>query len=249
MERLKTQMKESAKDIFRFYNIVPCNIGREKLQAQDVIELEVRTGINIALYSLTLHPEGFPAKKKADLLIESYRKFSRALQGSKVRPGVLLQSILGHWPRVDKNEEKWTRTIDLDGKIYRFCPLDPDFRQYIFDTVAALTKEHPCFILGDDDIRSFSPKADCFCKLHTAERILVELRDKIQKIAPETTFGGGAGPSKVDKAVEDAILALGQLGFQGPKFQKLVADVALEIPEDQRSTENIIRKALQALNR
>jgi len=25
--------------------------------------------------------------------------------------------------------------------------------------------------------------------------------------------------------------------------------VALEIPEDQRSTENIIRKALQALNR
>ena len=154
---------------FRFYNIVPCNIGREKLQAQDVIELELRTGINIALYSLTLHPEGFPAKKKADLLIESYRKFSRALQGSKVRPGVLLQSILGHWPRVDKNEEKWTRTIDLDGKISRFCPLDPDFRQYIFDTVAALTKEHPCFILGDDDIRSFSPKAECFCKLHTAE--------------------------------------------------------------------------------
>ena len=83
----------------------------------------------------------------------------------------------------------------------------------------------------------------------SAERILVELRDKIQKIAPETSFGGGAAPSKVDKAVEDAILALGQLGFQGPKFQKLVADVALEIPEDQRSTENIIRKALQALNR
>ena len=156
-------------DFFKFYNIVPCNIGREKLQAQDVIELEARTGINIALYSLTLHPEGFPARKKADLLIESYRKFSRALQGSKVRPGVLLQSILGHWPRVDKDEEQWTRTIDLDGKIVRFCPLDPDFRKYIFNTVAALAKEHPCFILGDDDIRSFSPKAECFCKRHTAE--------------------------------------------------------------------------------
>ena len=34
-------------DFFKFYNIVPCNIGREKLQAQDVIELEARTGINI----------------------------------------------------------------------------------------------------------------------------------------------------------------------------------------------------------
>ena len=82
----------------------------------------------------------------------------------------------------------------------------------------------------------------------SAERILVELRDKIEKIAPETAFSGAA-PAKVDKAVEDAILALGQLGFQGPKFQKLVADVAQELPEDQRSTENIIRKALQALNR
>ncbi len=158
-----------AQETFRFYNIVPCNPGREKLQAQDAIELEKRTGIHIALYCLTLHPEGFPASKKADFLVESYRKFSRALQGSKVKPGVLIQSILGHWPRVDKDEEKWTRTVDLKGRTVRICPLDPDFRKYIFRTVAALAKEKPCFILGDDDIRSFSPHAECFCQLHTAE--------------------------------------------------------------------------------
>ena len=104
-----------------------------------------------------------------------------------------------------------------------------------------------CQAVASGDLKSLKKISGVGPK--SAERILVELRDKIQKIAPETTFGGGAGPSKVDKAVEDAILALGQLGFQGPKFQKLVADVALEIPEDQRSTENIIRKALQALNR
>ena len=154
---------------FRFYNIVPCNIGREELQAQDVIELEARTGIRIALYCLTLHPEGFPARKKAALLCESYRKFSRALRGSRVRPGVLLQSILGHWARVDKDEESWTRTVDLDGRTPRFCPLDPDYRRYIFDTVAELAAERPCFIMGDDDIRSFSPHAECFCARHTAE--------------------------------------------------------------------------------
>ena len=154
---------------FRFYNIVPCNPGKEELQAQDVIELEARTGIDIALYSLTLHPEGFPARKKAEYLIESYRKFSRALQGSKVKPGVLIQSILGHWPRVDKDEEQWTRTIDLLGRKVRFCPLDPGYRDYIFRTIADLAKEHPCFLLGDDDIRSFSPNAECFCDLHTAE--------------------------------------------------------------------------------
>ena len=162
-------MKKSTKDFFRFYNVVPCNVGREKQQAQDVIELEARTGIDIALYSLTLHPEGFPARRKADLLIDSYRKFSRALEGSNVKAGVLIQSILGHWARVDKDEEQWTRTIDLNGDIKRFCPLDENFRNYIFETVAALAKEKPCFILGDDDIRAFSPKAECFCGLHTAE--------------------------------------------------------------------------------
>ena len=162
-------MKKSTKEFFRFYNVVPCNVGREKQQAQDVIELEARTGIDIALYSLTLHPEGFPARRKADLLIDSYRKFSRALEGSNVKAGVLIQSILGHWARVDKDEEQWTRTIDLNGDIKRFCPLDENFRNYIFETVAALAKEKPCFILGDDDIRAFSPKAECFCGLHTAE--------------------------------------------------------------------------------
>ena len=104
-----------------------------------------------------------------------------------------------------------------------------------------------CQAVASGDLKSLKKISGVGPK--SAERILVELRDKIQKIAPETAFGGGAAPTKVDKAVEDAILALGQLGFQGPKFQKLVADVALEIPEGQRSTENIIRKALQALNR
>lgn len=103
-----------------------------------------------------------------------------------------------------------------------------------------------CQAVASNDLKSLKKISGVGPK--SAERILVELRDKIQKIAPETAFGGGAVPAKADKAVEDAILALGQLGFQGPKFQKLVADTALEIPEDQRSTENIIRKALQALN-
>lgn len=104
-----------------------------------------------------------------------------------------------------------------------------------------------CQAVASGDLKSLKKISGVGPK--SAERILVELRDKIQKIAPETAFSGGAAPAKVDKAVEDAILALNQLGFQGPKFQKLVSDVASEIPEDQRSTENIIRKALQALNR
>ena len=95
-------MEETA---FCFYNVVPCSPGQEKLLADQMIELEKRTGIRIALYTLTLHPEGFPASRKAEYLTDSYRRFSSALAGSRVRPGVLIQSILGHWPRVDKDEE------------------------------------------------------------------------------------------------------------------------------------------------
>ena len=137
--------------------------------AQGAIDLEERAGIDVALYSLTLHPEGFPASRKAEYLVESYRRFSRALEGSRVRPGILLQSILGHWARVDKDEEKWQRTVDAEGRTPRFCPLDTGFRKYIRDTIVALANEHPCFFLGDDDIRAFSPHAECFCPLHTAE--------------------------------------------------------------------------------
>lgn len=154
---------------FLFYNIVPFAPGREKRTAQDMIDYRTRTGNDIVLYSLSLHPEGFPATEKADFLIASYRELKRELAGSGVRLGVLIQSILGHWPRVDKTEESWTRTVNIDGETPRFCPLDPDFRAYITYVAKELAGEKPCFIMGDDDIRGFSPKAECFCPLHTAE--------------------------------------------------------------------------------
>jgi len=115
------------------------------------------------------------------------------------------------------------------------------------NVLSCMTVSNFCQAIASSDLKSLKKISGVGPK--SAERILIELRDKIGKIAPETAFSSGAAPSKADKAVEDAILALGALGFQGPKFQKLVADVALEIPEDQRSTENIIRKALNALNR
>ena len=49
--------------------------------------------------------------------------------------------------------------------------------------------------------------------------------------------------------MEDAILALEQLGFQQSKIQKIVSDIVLALPDGQRSVENIVRKSLQALNR
>ena len=156
---------------FRLYNIVPICEGREAEQAARCIDMYERTGEDMALYSLTLHPEGRPAKAKVDRCIASYRAFAKALEGSPVRPGVLVQAILGHWPRVDKEIEPWSRTIDHQGKEARFCPLDPGFADYIAYVFTEIAKCHPSFVMLDDDVRVFvygGTGGECFCDRHVA---------------------------------------------------------------------------------
>ena len=158
-----------AKDGFTFLNVAAYTPGREAENAAEMAEYAERTGNDLVLYCLTLHPEGKPAWSKVERAVESYRAFARALEGTKARPAILLQAIVGHWPRVDDEIEPWERTVDIDGKVFRFCIFDPRFRAYVRDVGAALAKERPALILGDDDIRAFSPQAECFCPRHTAE--------------------------------------------------------------------------------
>ena len=151
---------------FTLYNVIPYSQDREEVAAADAVELQERTGVDLALYSLTLHPEGRPAIGKARRYVESFSRFKSALSGSKVRAGVLVQAILGHWPRVDKEREDWTRTIDSTGAEVRFCPDDPGFAAYITEVFTMLAKERPAFILTDDDIKGYSHNAECFCDRH-----------------------------------------------------------------------------------
>ena len=83
----------------------------------------------------------------------------------------------------------------------------------------------------------------------SAERMIVELRDKIVKLFPELTFANLPQDIPQSREMEDALLALEQLGFQRAKIQKTVADLVAKLPEQERSSENIIRKALRELNR
>ena len=158
----------AAKPNFTLYNVVPFSPGNEKVAAADAKEYLERTGNDLALYSLTLHPEGRPAIDKVRRYVESFRRFKAELAGSDVRAGILVQAILGHWPRVDKDIEEWTRTVDAKGKKVRFCPLDPAFARYITDTFTRLAEERPAFMLTDDDVRAYSHEAECFCERHMA---------------------------------------------------------------------------------
>ncbi|MBR3222604.1 MAG: hypothetical protein IKF72_10280 [Kiritimatiellae bacterium] len=154
---------------FTLYNVVPFSPGSESVAAADAKEYRERTGNDLVLYSLTLHPEGRPAIEKVRRYVESFHSFKAALDGSDVRAGVLVQAILGHWPRVDKDIEDWTRTVNIKGEKVRFCPDDPGFAQYITDTFTLLAREKPAFILTDDDVRAYSHEAECFCPRHVAE--------------------------------------------------------------------------------
>ena len=159
------------KDKFRIMNIVPCMPGKEEVVAKDCVEYAERTGNPHVLYSLTLHPQGYPAMKAVDVAVGSYRRFAKLLEGTAAKPAILLQAIIGHWTSdlADKETEKWQHAINIQGKVTRYCPLDPGYRAYIREVGRKLAECRPAFILADDDVRAFSPEPECFCPLHTAE--------------------------------------------------------------------------------
>lgn len=74
----------------------------------------------------------------------------------------------------------------------------------------------------------------------TAEKICVELRDKVRNLALAARGVGGATVSPI---VSDAISALRALGFNEETCSKLVADVLAKNP-DADSVEKVIRLAL-----
>jgi len=158
-------------DSFTMLNIIPSMPGEEAVAAADAIEFAERTGNPYCLYCLTLHPQGKPASKTVDAGVASYRKWAKLLEGSAVRPAILLQAIVGHWTQdlAEKECEPWQRAINIEGTVTRYCPLDPGYQAYIRDTARKLAECRPAVILSDDDVRAFSPLAECTCPLHTAE--------------------------------------------------------------------------------
>lgn len=75
----------------------------------------------------------------------------------------------------------------------------------------------------------------------TAERIVVELRDRVEGMAVPTLAGGAGRAAPVDP-VGEASVALQALGYKPAEVSRLVAKVA----ETGDTSEAIIRKALKA---
>ena len=79
----------------------------------------------------------------------------------------------------------------------------------------------------------------------TAERIVLELRDKLGVSAAWEAASGAHAPSPEETAVNDAVLALISLGYKQVEAHKAVKKVLGESPG--APTEDLIRQALKAL--
>ncbi|NNK37999.1 MAG: Holliday junction branch migration protein RuvA [Xanthomonadales bacterium] len=77
----------------------------------------------------------------------------------------------------------------------------------------------------------------------TAERIIIELRDKLDDIPVAALPGAKKGPAVADDAVSEATQALNALGYKPQEANRMVRAVA----QPDMSVEEIIRHALHSM--
>ena len=77
----------------------------------------------------------------------------------------------------------------------------------------------------------------------TAERIIVELRDKFSKADQLEAFAGGEGVPVGDHRLRDAVLALAALGHKPDDAQKMIKAIASQLTPET-TVEALIRMAL-----
>lgn len=92
----------------RFINVVGLFPGRLDYMVSEAKRLQKESGLNEVALCLTLHPEGFPAIEKPIFYVKLFREYKKALEGTGIHVGILLQSLIGHG---------WAGSSGLAGKM------------------------------------------------------------------------------------------------------------------------------------
>jgi Holliday junction DNA helicase RuvA len=110
--------------------------------------------------------------------------------------------------------------------------------------LSSLSPKELVHVIGTQDERAL--KAVKGIGLKTAQRILVDLKDKVQTLEQESlSAAGGRIAGGVGQTAEEAISALVMLGFQAAAARKVVGELAKESPA--MPVEKMIKDALQRL--
>jgi hypothetical protein len=152
---------------FRIINITPLLVKHKAEITADLRRLQQDCGVTDVAFMLPLHPqEAKPSMDKPMRLRDLFLEMREPLRGSGLRVGILLQSLIGHGTPTDAKFQRITTAAGTAKN--SFCPLDPDFKNYIRQAVATVTATRPDFLLVDDDFRLSHGDFGCFCPLHLA---------------------------------------------------------------------------------
>ena len=112
--------------------------------------------------------------------------------------------------------------------------------------LSAISVRNFCAAVANGEAKAISKMKGLGPK--TAERLILELRNKVSAIVPESQFGVKPGDGKA-KSIEEAALALAQLGFKHDQAATAVRKIADELDEKECSAEHLIKLTLNALNK
>ena len=111
--------------------------------------------------------------------------------------------------------------------------------------LSSVSSEIFCEAVTNGDVKTLS-KINGLGK-KTAERLVLELREKIIAFAPDAMYKTEA-ESGLSKQIEEGVLALVQLGFKYDVARKTIKNIASKLDPEDCNSENLLKFALQSLN-
>lgn len=135
------------------------------------IQQQYETGVaTLALFEMTLVPEGDPVIDKAGILCAQYVPFRDRLRALGCDSGILAQATIGHGYPLNQMFPFQPVIRLSDGTQENICcPYDENFRSHIRNQFRTLALHDPKEIMVDDDMRLIHrPGKGCACPLHMA---------------------------------------------------------------------------------
>lgn len=164
----KSGLSDQAAECPRWLSVIPLVEDDIDGIADDAVAQGDKTIIDGIAWLMRLCPEGNPVADLASQYAAIYRKIEPKVRArSKVKQGVLLQSTMGHGGYPGEVSGFQT-AVKADGStVYRMCPLDSRFMDYVGRSCRTLAALKPDFFMVDDDTRLvWGAVPGCFCPLH-----------------------------------------------------------------------------------
>ena len=161
---------EETKECPRWISVVPLVEDDVEGIAADAVAQGNETIVDGVAWITRLCPEGNPVADLAAQYASVYRQIEPKVRSrSSVKQGILLQSTMGHGGYPGE-VAGYQLSVKSNGKsVYRMCPLDPRFLDYIAKSCRTLAALKPDFFMVDDDTRLvWDGVPGCFCPLHLA---------------------------------------------------------------------------------